>query len=63
MLLLQRTIATEDGLPYVADVSPNGPVIRAELVGTDCDAVRFVRVVGRDVWSASDDGAVRRYVS
>ena len=56
-------IATEDGLPYVADVSPNGPVVRAELVGADCDAVRFVRVVGRGVWSASDDGIVRRYVS
>ncbi|KAI0691463.1 WD40 repeat-like protein [Cerioporus squamosus] len=54
-------IATEDGLPYVAEVRPSGPRVRAELVGTDCDAVRFVRAVGHDIWSAADDGAVRRY--
>ena len=56
-------IATEDGLPYVADVWPHGPGVRAELVGTDCDAVRFARAVGKDVWTASDDGVVRRYAS
>ncbi|KAI0766944.1 WD40 repeat-like protein [Trametes elegans] len=54
-------IATEDGLPYVAEVRPSGPRVWAELLGTDCDAVRFVRVVGRDIWSAADDGVVRRY--
>lgn len=57
-------IATEDGLPYVADVRPEGPGVRAELVGPDCDAVRAVRVVYTqepEVWTAADDGAVRRY--
>ncbi|RPD64431.1 WD40 repeat-like protein [Lentinus tigrinus ALCF2SS1-7] len=54
-------VATEDGLPYVAEVRPSGPRVRAELVGTDCDAVRLVRAVGRDVWTAADDGVVRRY--
>ncbi|KAI0731153.1 WD40 repeat-like protein [Earliella scabrosa] len=56
-------VATEDGLPYVAEVRPSGPNVRAELVGTDCDAVRFVRAVGHDWWTASDDGVVRRYAS
>ncbi|TBU42387.1 WD40 repeat-like protein [Dichomitus squalens] len=56
-------VATEDGLPYLAEVRPSGPRVRAELVGTDCDAVRFVRAVGSDVWSAADDGVVRRYRS
>ena len=55
-------IATEDGLPYVAEVRPSGPTVRAELVGTDCDAVRLVHAVGRDIWTAADDGVVRRYV-
>ncbi|KZT63658.1 WD40 repeat-like protein [Daedalea quercina L-15889] len=57
-------IATEDGLPYVADVRPEGPGVRAELIGSDCDAVRAVRVVQiqePEVWTAADDGAVRRY--
>ncbi|KAH9912264.1 WD40 repeat-like protein [Amylocystis lapponica] len=54
-------IATEDGLPYVASVRPEGPAVRAELVGSDCDAVRAVRVVGGEVWTAADDGVVRRY--
>ena len=56
-------VATEDGLPFVAAVHPSGPRIRAELVGTDCDAVRFIRAVGSDVWCAGDDGVVRRYQS
>ncbi|KAI0641944.1 WD40 repeat-like protein [Trametes meyenii] len=56
-------VATEDGLPYLAAIGSSGPSVRAELVGTDCDAVRFVRVVGDDVWSAADDGVVRRYRS
>lgn len=57
-------VAAEDGLPYVADVRPEGPGVRAELVGSDCDAVRAVRVVHTqepEVWTAADDGAVRRY--
>lgn len=56
-------VATEDGLPYVVGVRPEGPVVQAELVGTDCDAVRAVRTGGLlgEVWTASDDGIVRRY--
>jgi proteasomal ATPase-associated factor 1 len=55
-------IATSDGLPYIADVLPEGPMVNAELVGADCDPVRNLKVRLRDVWSASDDGIVRRYV-
>ncbi|PCH39929.1 WD40 repeat-like protein [Wolfiporia cocos MD-104 SS10] len=55
-------IATEDGLPYVADVRPGGPNVRAELVGQDCDPVHAVRVVqGLYVWTTADDGVVRQY--
>ena len=56
-------VATDDGLPYVVGVRPEGPVVQAELVGTDCDAVRSVRVNGTagQVWTASDDGIVRKY--
>ena len=57
-------VATDDGLPYIADVRPEGPSVYAELVGTDCDAVRNIRVRpgSREVWTAGDDGIVRRYV-
>lgn len=59
-------IATSDGLPYVASVLPEGPMVSAELVGVDCDPVRNIkaRLNGNnmEVWSASDDGVVRRYV-
>ncbi|EIW58621.1 WD40 repeat-like protein [Trametes versicolor FP-101664 SS1] len=55
-------IATEDGLPYVANIQRSRADVRAELVGTDCDAVRLVRAAGRHVWTAADDGVVRRYV-
>ena len=59
-------IATSDGLPYVASVLPEGPMVSAELVGVDCDPVRNLtaRLYGNhmEVWSASDDGVVRRYV-
>ncbi|KAF9807297.1 hypothetical protein IEO21_08277 [Rhodonia placenta] len=55
-------IATEDGLPYIASVHPHAPSVRAELVGTDCDPVRTVRVVqGEHLWTAADDGVVRQY--
>ncbi|KAH9846028.1 WD40 repeat-like protein [Lenzites betulinus] len=54
-------VATEDGLPYIANIQPHGPSVHVELVGTDCDGVRFVRAVGGDVWTAADDGIVRRY--
>ncbi|KIM37766.1 hypothetical protein M413DRAFT_448280 [Hebeloma cylindrosporum] len=59
-------IATSDGLPYVASVLPEGPMVSSELVGADCDPVRNLkaRLNGNhmEVWSASDDGIVRRYV-
>ncbi|KAI0366998.1 WD40 repeat-like protein [Pilatotrama ljubarskyi] len=54
-------IATEDGLPYISQLRPDGPRVRSELVGTDCDAVRFVKAVDQEVWTAADDGVVRRY--
>jgi proteasomal ATPase-associated factor 1 len=65
-------IATADGLPYVADMVPEGPAVGAELVDGECDPVRCVRVReistvsagGRrlEVWSAADDAVVRRYL-
>lgn len=56
-------IATEDGLPYVAHVRPEGPSVCAELAGPDCDAIRSVKVHAETgaVWTAGDDGVVRRY--
>lgn len=55
-------IATSDGLPYVANVRPEGPSVRAELIGTDCDGVRCVRVGSEGMmWTAGDDGVVRQY--
>lgn len=56
-------VATADGLPYVVGVLPEGPMVRAELVGADCDPVRCVRVrEGGEVWIAGDDAVVRRYL-
>ncbi|KAF9523680.1 WD40-repeat-containing domain protein [Crepidotus variabilis] len=59
-------VATSDGLPFVAGVIPEGPTVNAELVGVDCDPVRHVLYRDcegkRNVWTASDDGLVRRYV-
>ena len=55
-------VATEDGLPYIAGVRPEGPDVIAELVGVDCYAVRAVKVdSGGGIWTASDDGVVRFY--
>lgn len=56
-------IVAEDGLPYVANVRPEGPSVLAELIGTDCDPVRSVRVGSGlgTVWTGGDDGVVRRY--
>jgi len=57
-------VAAEDGLPFVAGVVPEGPEVLAELVGVDCDAVRCLKVRGeggKDIWTAGDDGVVRRY--
>lgn len=64
-------IATTDGLPYIASLIPEGPGVQSELIGVDCDPVRNIRVRaggGGDnnrllqVWTASDDAIVRRYV-
>ena len=68
-------MATGDGLPYIADVAPEGPAVGAELVDGECDPVRYVRVRmasagegervsgrGLEVWSAADDAIVRRYL-
>lgn len=54
-------IATEDGLPFVADVYPSGQRVRAELVGGNCDAVKAVKWAAAAIWTASDDGIVRQY--
>jgi proteasomal ATPase-associated factor 1 len=64
-------IATADGLPYIADVVPEGLAVGAELVDGECDPVRCLKVRevldagagGRrlEVWSAADDAIVRRY--
>ena len=60
---VELAIATADGLPYVASIIPEGPGVAAELIGVDCDPVRNIRVRGREIWSASDDGVVRRYTA
>ncbi|KAH0586417.1 Proteasomal ATPase-associated factor 1 [Termitomyces sp. J132] len=59
-------VATSDGLPYVANVLPDGPGVAVELVGGDCDPVRSVCVRettagAQDIWSAGDDAVVRRW--
>jgi proteasomal ATPase-associated factor 1 len=64
-------ITSADALPFVASVRPEGPTVVSELVGSDCDRVGHVRVIGSGVWggesggvhvwTASDDGIVRRY--
>ncbi|KAF5353356.1 hypothetical protein D9756_007802 [Leucocoprinus leucothites] len=65
-------IATADGLPYIASLIPEGPGVQAELIGVDCDPVRNIRVragegagdhqLNSEVWTASDDAIVRRYI-
>ncbi|KAF9442568.1 WD40 repeat-like protein [Macrolepiota fuliginosa MF-IS2] len=56
-------IATTDGLPYVASIIPEGPGVSTELIGVDCDPVQSVRVRNKsEIWSASDDAIVRRYI-
>ncbi|KAI5116712.1 hypothetical protein M0805_003224 [Coniferiporia weirii] len=54
---------TEDGLPFVAGIRPNGPEVLAELAGGgDCDAVRAITISeGGGIWVACDDGVVRMY--
>ncbi|GAV99874.1 hypothetical protein LENED_001360 [Lentinula edodes] len=71
---LGLVITTGDGLPWIASLDElpiTGSVdakvsVYAELVGGDVDAVRNVSVhtvsSTIEVWTASDDGIVRRYV-
>ncbi|KAJ3759905.1 WD40-repeat-containing domain protein [Lentinula raphanica] len=71
---LGLVVATADGLPWIAtltDLPVSGECntqvsVYAELVGGDVDAVRHVCVHTADtqveVWTASDDGIVRRYI-
>ncbi|KAJ7184625.1 WD40-repeat-containing domain protein [Mycena filopes] len=55
-------VSTDDGLPFVARVGADEPPrVEAEVIGADCDPVRSIRVVGSEIWSAADDGVVRRY--
>lgn len=58
-------IGTEDGLPFLARLSSGsaeaGVEVSAELAGGEVDAVRHVRARDGGVWTAADDGLVRRY--
>ncbi|KAG6902522.1 hypothetical protein C0995_015339 [Termitomyces sp. Mi166 len=59
-------VVTSDGLPYVANMLPDGPGVASELVGGDCDPVRSVRVRetaagAQDIWSTGDDAVVRQW--
>ena len=55
-------VGAEDGLAYVASVRPDGPQVHTELIGSNCDAVRVVRVAENGgIWIAGDDGMVRKY--
>jgi len=55
-------VVAEDGLVYVAGVRPDGPQVHTELIGSNCDAVRVVRVAENGgIWTAGDDGMVRKY--
>lgn len=65
--IISLAIATADGLPYIANITTERPVVGTELAGGDCDPVRNVRarkaVDGRtEIWSAGDDAVVRRYI-
>ena len=56
-------IATEDGLPYLAGVRPDGPEVLAELTCGECDAVRHIRSLDSgEIWTASEDGIIRMYL-
>ena len=55
-------VVAEDGLVYVAGVRPDGPLVHTELIGSNCDAARIVRVAENGgIWTAGDDGIVRKY--
>ncbi|TFK26979.1 WD40 repeat-like protein [Coprinopsis marcescibilis] len=58
-------VSSGDGLPFAANLGPDGLISVTELIGADCDPVRTVcarRSGARDeIWLSSDDGIVRRY--
>ena len=54
-------LATTDGLPFRLTLCADGPHVKEELVGHDCDPVRVVQYSNGAVWTAGDDGIVRRY--
>ena len=69
---LGLAIATGDGLPWIAGINMESPSdatggteinvsTYAELTGGEIDAVRGVVSVGNEIWTACDDGLVRRY--
>ncbi|KAL0567602.1 hypothetical protein V5O48_014389 [Marasmius crinis-equi] len=61
-------VATSDGLPWIASISPStsegasvSVSVYAELTGGEIDAVRDVVAIAGEVWTVCDDGVVRRY--
>lgn len=54
-------VASTDGLPFIASLKPEGPQVIEELVGYNCDAVRCIKAVNGTIWTAGDDGLVKRY--
>lgn len=58
---VRLAIASADGLPYIASIRPEGPQVIEELVGYNCDPVRSIKVAGGSIWTAGDDGLIRRY--
>lgn len=58
---VRLAVASADGLPYIASIRPEGPQVLEELVGYDCDPVRGIKVAGGSIWTAGDDGLIRRY--
>ena len=58
---VRLAIASADGLPYITSIRPEGPQVIEELVGYDCDPVRGIKFVGESIWTAGDDGLIRKY--
>ncbi|KIY73215.1 WD40 repeat-like protein [Cylindrobasidium torrendii FP15055 ss-10] len=55
-------VCTSDGMPYVASLKDGGIKVDAEIVGPDCYPARHARLSsGGALWTAADDGIVRRY--
>jgi proteasomal ATPase-associated factor 1 len=56
-------VATSDGLPYIANIRPDGPGVASELVaGGDCEPNRVFAVDSTgNVWIGGEEGVVRVY--